>query len=162
MENASKALIIAGAILISILIVGLGVIIYNNVSGIAKGGTLDEVEISSHNSPFESYFGNTVSGANVKALFTKITSNNNAAGANDEIIGNKIYTIDASNQPVTAANIKTGRTYTVRLADGEQYSDVENDNATYWANGYIKTIVIQVNQNKPGTTTPPAGGGGGE
>ena len=31
MENASKALIIAGAILISILIVGLGVIIYNNV-----------------------------------------------------------------------------------------------------------------------------------
>ncbi len=32
MENASKALIIAGAILISILIVGLGVIIYNNVS----------------------------------------------------------------------------------------------------------------------------------
>ena len=32
MENASKALIIAGAILISILIVGLGVIIYNNVA----------------------------------------------------------------------------------------------------------------------------------
>ena len=49
MENASKALIIAGAILISILIVGLGVIIYNNVADVAKTGTLDSTQINSHN-----------------------------------------------------------------------------------------------------------------
>lgn len=153
MENASKALIIAGAILISILIVGLGVIIYNNVSGIATGTGLDEQQISAHNSPFEAYFGNSISGSNVKALFQKITSNNNAAGASDEIIGNKIYTIDGSNQTVTSSSIKTGRTYTVRLADNDLYSDVEEDGSTYWANGYIKTIVIQVNANKPGTSS---------
>lgn len=35
MENASKALVIAGAVLISILIIGIGIAIYNN-SG--KGG----------------------------------------------------------------------------------------------------------------------------
>jgi len=30
MENASKALVIAGAVLISILIIGIGIAIYNN------------------------------------------------------------------------------------------------------------------------------------
>lgn len=153
MENASKALIIAGSILISILIVGLGVIIYSNVSGIASGAGLSEQEITMHNSPFEAYFGGSVSGSNVKALLSKVTANNNAAGANDEVIGNKIYIIDESNNAVTSSSIKTGRTYTVKLAEGDAYSDVDNDNSTYWANGYIKTIVIQVNQNKPGSTS---------
>ena len=34
MENASKALIIAGAILISILLVSLGIIMFNNSKGV--------------------------------------------------------------------------------------------------------------------------------
>lgn len=33
MENASKALIIAGAILISILLISLGIIMYNSATG---------------------------------------------------------------------------------------------------------------------------------
>ena len=54
MENASKALIIAGAILISILIVGLGVIIYNNVADIAGDTSgINQQAVSSHNSPIE-------------------------------------------------------------------------------------------------------------
>lgn len=39
MENASKALIIAGAILISILLISLGIIMYN-----ASTGTTDQAE----------------------------------------------------------------------------------------------------------------------
>ena len=46
MENASKALIIAGAILISILIVGLGVIIYQNVDNLESFSTLFFVFLS--------------------------------------------------------------------------------------------------------------------
>ena len=37
MENASKALIIAGAVLISILLISLGVMIYRNGADIANG-----------------------------------------------------------------------------------------------------------------------------
>ena len=42
MENSSKALIIAGAILISILIIGLGVTIFQNAQKVIKGsGNVD-------------------------------------------------------------------------------------------------------------------------
>ena len=38
MENASKALVIAGAILISILLVSVGIMIYSGASGIFNRG----------------------------------------------------------------------------------------------------------------------------
>lgn len=146
MENASKALIIAGSILISILIVGLGVIIYNNVSGIASGTGLDQQAISAHNSPFEGYFGTNQSGANVRALISSISSNNRAAAANQDDVGNKIY-MQLDNADITGAStIKNGRTYTVALPDNENYSDDEKFGDAYWTNGYIKSIVITTNK----------------
>lgn len=149
MENASKALIIAGAILISILIVGLGVIIYNNVSGIASGTNLDAQEITAHNSPFEGYFGSYVSGSNVKALLTQVQANNSAANRNDEAVGNVISVIDKDGNAVTSSSIRTGKMYSVGYPDNEEYSD-ETEDARFWSNGYIKTIVIV--ENKTSTT----------
>lgn len=148
MENASKALIIAGAILISILIVGLGVIIYQNVAGIAKTGTLDSTEITAHNSPFEGYFGDYVSGSNVKALLTQVQANNSAANRNDEVIGNYIYVVDGDGATITSSSIKTGKMYYVRLpqADNpETYTDEEKAGSSYWSNGFLKTIEIVEN-----------------
>ncbi len=144
MENASKALIIAGAILISILIVTLGVIIYNNVSGIASGTNLDSQEITAHNSPFEGYFGNYVSGSNVKALLTQVQANNSAANRNDEAIGNVISVIDKDGNAVTSSSIRTGKMYTVGYPNNEEFSD-ETEDARFWSNGYIKTIVVVEN-----------------
>ena len=154
MENASKALIIAGAILISILIVGLGVIIYNNVSGIAQSGTLDAQEITAHNSPFESYFGNNVSGSNVKALITQVTANNNAAKGNDETVGNWIYFVDGTGAKLDTSKIQSGKTYNVNLytaQNAKDYDDTEAAGAAHWVNGYIKTICIKdpVSSNNP-------------
>lgn len=148
MENASKALIIAGAILISILIVGLGVIIYQNVAGIAKTGTLDAQEITAHNSPFEGYFGDYVSGSNVKALLTQVQANNSAANRNDEVIGNYIYVVDGDGTAITSSSIKTGKMYYVRLPEAdnpETYTDEEKAGSSYWSNGFLKTIEIVEN-----------------
>ena len=134
MENASKALIIAGAILISILIVGLGVIIYQNVAGIAKTGTLDAQEITAHNSPFEGYFGDYVSGSNVKALLTQVQANNSAANRNDEVVGNYIYVVDGDGTAITSSSIKTGKMYYVRLPEAdnpETYTDEEKAGSSY-------------------------------
>ena len=150
MENASKALIIAGAILISILIVGLGVIIYQNVAGIAKTGTLDAQEITAHNSPFEGYFGNYVSGSNLKALLTQVQANNSAANRNDEATGNVISVINESGDPVTSSSIRTGKMYKVGYPDNEEYSDTE-DGTRFWSNGYVKTIVIKENTGSSGS-----------
>lgn len=46
MENASKALIIAGAILLSILIIGLGMFIYQQASGAMGNANLDHKNTS--------------------------------------------------------------------------------------------------------------------
>ena len=58
MENASKALIMAGAILIAILIISLGVYVFNNMSSTAKNSAnMDKQEISNFNSKITPYLG---------------------------------------------------------------------------------------------------------
>ena len=82
MENASKALIIAGAILLSILIIAIGMYIYtsshNSIS--EAGSQISEQEKTSFNQQFNQQW-NTYEGAqggnNVKALLQKIIANCN-------------------------------------------------------------------------------------
>lgn len=57
MENASKALIIAGAILLSILIIGLGMFIYQKAAGAMEGININSQEVQSYNSAFINYEG---------------------------------------------------------------------------------------------------------
>ena len=75
MENASKALIIAGAILLSILIIGLGMQVYNNASATMGSANMSSQEISSHNSQFEAYEGR-VKGSQIRSLIGIINQNN--------------------------------------------------------------------------------------
>ena len=58
MENASKALIIAGAILLSILIIGLGIFIFGQARNSLNSTNLSEYEIQVFNSKIENYFQN--------------------------------------------------------------------------------------------------------
>ena len=75
MENASKALIIAGAILLSILIIGLGVYIFGVARGALGNVNLDPQKVSAYNSDFDQYQG-TQSGTNARALYQSIQSHN--------------------------------------------------------------------------------------
>ena len=76
MENASKALIIAGAILLAILIISLGIMIYRQASGVVDSNAMDEVAVSSFNEKFQQYVGDNIRGANVNALISSIIQNN--------------------------------------------------------------------------------------
>lgn len=78
MENASKALLIAGAILIVILLIAVGMMVYQGAQGsINKAiGSMSSTEKDIHNKQFESYMGQKVSGSNLKTLYSKIISNN--------------------------------------------------------------------------------------
>lgn len=128
MENASKALIIAGSILVSIVIITLGVMIVSNVTDtINKNSNLSEQEIATYNGPFENYLG-TRSGAQVRALCDLIRNHNNG-NPDDESRNIKISTGTApANEaaltafvPATTVNtfkssIKTGKTYTVTFS----------------------------------------------
>ena len=79
MENASKALIIAGAILLSILIIALGMTVYNSSSSVTGSIGMDAQEISAFNSKFLSYQGKQ-KGPQVTALLNYIQTNNNDYG----------------------------------------------------------------------------------
>ena len=77
MENASSALIIAGAILLSILIIAIGIYIFNSAQGTIDSSlqSMTSQEVDAFNSQFTSYQGDDVSGSNVKALMTKLAAN---------------------------------------------------------------------------------------
>lgn len=75
MENASKALIIAGAILLSILIIALGIFIFNQAKGAINTNTLDSTTLSTFNSPIESYEGDAKLGSNLRSLMGDLITN---------------------------------------------------------------------------------------
>ena len=76
MENASKALIIAGAILLSILIISLGIMIFNQASEVVDSNAMSELEVTQFNSKFTTYMGTNVRGAQVNSLINQVVQNN--------------------------------------------------------------------------------------
>lgn len=76
MENASKALIIAGAILLAILIISLGIFIFGQARGAADVSAINQVEIQAFNGKFTQYAGENITGAQVNQLLEAIVSNN--------------------------------------------------------------------------------------
>ena len=78
MENASKALIIAGAILIAILLISVGILVLNTVNKpIDQAQTqADAQAIELFNSKFAGYFGKNKSASSAKALITLVNSSN--------------------------------------------------------------------------------------
>lgn len=121
MENASKALIIAGAILLSILIIGLGMMVFKNAKNALTSANLDQEQIDAFNSKYESYIGGNKRGTDVRTLCSTVSSSN--ATAEDE---NKITIVYSGKKYVTQSElielrdlIKNGLRYTVEA----EYND---------------------------------------
>jgi len=155
MENASKALIIAGAILISILVIGLGVFIYNQASSTVSKANLNSQEAQSQNQQFEAYFGTKVQPGEVKQLLSLIRTNNITGKTADEtkeigVIYNGTLTTDMSTVTNT---IISGKTYEVNVLDDSADDKVPSGLTSasdsgctgYYTSGYIKIITIDVN-----------------
>ncbi len=82
MENASKALIIAGAILLAISIIGIGMFVFSGVSDtITDSLDMSKDQINAYNQTFENYMGKQ-RGSNVKSLIKEVRSHN--LGAEDD------------------------------------------------------------------------------
>jgi len=124
MENASKALIIAGAILLSILIIGIGMFIYNQATQTIQKANLSGQEVTAYNSEFEQYEG-TRSGSDARQL-CDLVRNHNKQYADDEsrhvqvVEGEATDPNPAPDTAVTTAevnavksNLKAGKTYNI-------------------------------------------------
>ena len=147
MENASKALIIAGAILLAILIISLGIMVYRQASGVVDSNAMDEVAVSSFNEKFQQYVGDNVRGANVNALINTIIQNNlsnsddtskqvKLVGSGLSISGananwsTKLPTGTAIKSTSDSGSALTGRSYEVTTTPDPQ-------------SGYITTVTIK-------------------
>lgn len=132
MENASKALIIAGAILISILLISVGVIIMNSTGDI--GGTSQRqgeiMAIRTFNSQFTAYEGEAVSGSQIKELISAVEANN---AKDDE---HKVTLTTGTNNVTKSSQVVASKKYKVELSYG-------NDDAS--KTGYIQEITITKN-----------------
>ena len=84
MENASKALIIAGAILLSILIITLGILIFQQAQDTINSVDMSDAEKTAFNNKFLPYEGENVRGSQVNALAQAVLTNNQSAKDNGE------------------------------------------------------------------------------
>lgn len=115
MENASKALIIAGAILLAILIISLGILIYNQASGVVGNNTMSEVDIQTFNQKFTQYVGEQ-RGSAVRSLIQQVQASNAAEGNEQRQV-----TIN-----VDLDDIETGEIYDVVIAEDDYAQDGPN------------------------------------
>lgn len=78
MENASKALLIAGAILICILLIAIGMYIYNSAQGTIQtaAGQMGQQDKEMYNSMIKKYVGNSKKGSDVKQMIEDVISQN--------------------------------------------------------------------------------------
>ena len=118
MENASKALLIAGAILLVIAIIAIAVGIVSKTRGTidVAGNQIDAMEVKMHNNQFTIYEGR-VTGADVKECIAKALSNNstttNSAMRVKVTVAGTVRVNQAATSPIfDSSNIPSNNIYT--------------------------------------------------
>ena len=126
MDNASKALIMAGAILISIAIVGVGVYIFSSTSSITSSGQqqIDATAAQTANSTLRQYTGTRVRGSTVKEFveYINVLNTNDTFPVDITINGAVSSTIDIN-------SYTNNQYYNVTATDGN-------------ADGYYDAVTI--------------------
>lgn len=102
MENATKALLIAAAVLVAILIISLGLVVYNSSAETVNQANMSQQEVQSANEKFTRYNGQNKRGSEVNAMLNTVLSANSDARAAGE--NNKLVTVEGD---VTLANNAT-------------------------------------------------------
>ena len=128
MENASKALIIAGAILISILLISVGILVMNSTGNMQDqvSSSGDSMAIETFNSQFLSYETDTNSAAQIRTLISKVNASN--ASNDASTTADEKYVEVAWGQGLSASTLKSTKRYTVTVG--------------YATTGYINKLTI--------------------
>lgn len=124
MENASKALIIAGAILLAILIISLGIMIFGQAKGVMDGNAMSDVEIQQFNSKFTMYEGERVRGATVNSMLQTVLANNvSADDDNRKVAVTGAVTMNKGDTSIPSTKAATGAIYDVKCVYGTGNAD---------------------------------------
>lgn len=119
MENASKALIIAGAILLAILLISLGMMIFSQAEDTLNNSGMSKAQIQAFNAQFLKYEG-TKKGSLVRQMVNEAIASNSDE---DHINNDAIVTVNGKGgkdgEKITTSGISTTKTYTVTLEYGD-------------------------------------------
>ena len=123
MENASKALIIAGAILLAILLISLGILIFSQAQDVVQNSGMTQAEITAFNSKWSKYEGDQ-KGSVVKAMMQEVLASN--ADSNNS---NKQITVKKGESDVSSSSdFLSSKQYTVSI--------------TSYTNGCVSVITV--------------------
>ena len=123
MENASKALIIAGAILLAILLISLGIMIFNQAQDTVNNSGMSQAEITAFNNKFLKYEGDQPGSVARSAVNEIIATNASESDENKISVvikkkGNIEADLQATTNPTTN-KIDISQTYTIKLYYGD-------------------------------------------
>lgn len=139
MENASKALLIAGAILICILLIAIGMYIYNSANATVDSAVsqMSQQEKDIYNAKVKSYLGDTVKGSEVKSMIDNIIS------MNQENVGKsgKFISIEVNNNITNFKGTLTNGKDLTRYTTGEALATA-CANANFYDNGENTTAKV--------------------
>ena len=139
MENASKALIIAGAILLSILLISLGIMIFNQAQDTINNSGMSQAEKSAFNQKFIKYEGDNQKGSVVKSLLQEvIATNSDPNNATRQIT---IYTITTSGATGAPSSPTKMTTITTNWVSNTSYYKID-------ISGYTDGVVSAIDITK--------------
>ena len=140
MENASKALIIAGAILLAIIIISLGLMVVNNARNTIGNASINKQEIEQFNSEWVSYEGTNKTASEVKTMIQAVNASNAAESRN------------GSNRFITITNTGTATTTVATTAPGSTATSGVLNQKTYTVKlGYNNGFVVGIDYKANGT-----------
>ena len=134
MENATKALLIAAAVLIAIILISLGLAVVRQGQEAVKDADLSEAEATAFNNKFTVYEGTNVATSNVNAMLNAVFAHNNqeaAAGTNN-------YVSVVTTGTATSTNLPAATTSSVTRVSGNNYYSVQ----CQYKNGLVNSIQI--------------------
>lgn len=140
MENATKALLIAAAVLVAILIISLGLVVYNMASETMDSVNMSGHEITAFNDKFEQYEGTNKRGSEINAMLKTVLNSNLEAMSespdNTVTVGAGAVEVDGDVElEATATSLGNTQADTSRLYN----VTVEHNNQT----GLVSTITVE-------------------
>ena len=115
MENATKALLIAAAVLIAILIISLGLVVYTSSAETVKQANLSQQEVQAANEKFARYNGTNKRGSEVNAMLNTVLNANVAAGETGRQVAVSGAVTLAGNATSITSQADTSALYTIQV-----------------------------------------------
>ena len=124
MENASKALLIAGGILIALIIITMFIMMYNRISSIQKDQEEQtKVEqLSAFNAEYEAFDKKIMYGVDVITLINKATENNKKYSGNTDY--QITITVDGVTMTSSDSLVGTDQEKTIYKCEKITYNDL--------------------------------------